>query len=63
MKLDRVLEEIFTGQENVAKQAKKLDMTTEELKIIFREYAEKRPIDVNNEDVWNIDTEPAWPYA
>lgn len=63
MKLDRVLEEIFTGQENVAQQAKKLDMKTEKLKIIFREYAEKRPIDVNNEDVWNVDTEPAWPYA
>ena len=63
MNLERALEELFTGQKNVAKQAKELDMTTEELKIVFREYAIKRPINVNDEDVWNTDTEPAWPYA
>jgi hypothetical protein len=63
MNLERALEELFTGQKNVAKQAKELDMTTEELKIVFREYAIKRPINVNDEDVWNADTEPAWPYA
>ena len=63
MNLERALEELFTGQKNVAKQAKELDMTTEELKIIFREYAIKRPININDEDVWNADTEPAWPYA
>ena len=63
MNLERALEELFTGQKNVAKQAKELDMTTEELKIIFREYAIKRPINVNDEDVWNADTQPAWPYA
>ena len=63
MNLERALEELFTGQKNVAKQAKELDMTTEELKIVFREYATKRPINVNDEDVWNADTEPAWPYV
>jgi len=63
MNLERGLEELFTGQKNVAKQAKELDMTTEELKIVFREYAIKRPINVNDEDVWNADTEPAWPYV
>ena len=63
MNLERALEELFTGQKNVAKQAKELEMTTEELKIVFREYAIKRPINVNDEDVWNADTEPAWPYA
>jgi len=62
MNLERALEELFTGQKNVAKQAKELDMTTEELKIVFREYAIKRPINVNDEDVWSADTEPAWPY-
>lgn len=63
MNLERALEELFTGQKNVAKQAKELDMTTEELKDIFREYAIKRPINVNDEDVWNADTQPAWPYV
>ncbi len=62
MQLERALEELFTGQKNVAKQAKELDMTTEELKDIFREYTIKRPININDEDVWNADTEPAWPY-
>jgi len=62
MQLERALEELFTGQKNVAKQANELGMTTEELKIIFREYAIKRPINFNDEDVWNADTEPAWPY-
>lgn len=62
MNLERALEELFTGQKNVAKQAKELDMTTEKLKDIFREYAIKRPININDEDVWNADTEPAWPY-
>ena len=63
MNLERALEKLFTGQKNVAKQAKELDMTTEELKIVFREYAIKRPINVNDEDIWNADTEPAWPYV
>ncbi len=62
MKLERALEELFTGQKNVAKQAKELGITTEELKDIFRNYAIKNPIKVNDEDVWNVDTEPAWPY-
>ncbi len=62
MNLERALEELFTGQKNVAKQAKELDMTTEKLKDIFREYAIKRPININDEDVWNADTKPAWPY-
>ena len=62
MKLERALEELFTGQKNVAKQAKELEIATDELKEIFREYAKKRPINVNDEDVWNVDTEPAWPY-
>ena len=63
MKLERALEELFTGQKNVAKQAEELGMTTEELKDVFREYAKKIPINVNDEDVWNVDTEPAWPYS
>ncbi len=62
MNLERALEELFTGQKNVAKQAKELDMTTEKLKDIFREYAIKRPININDEDVWNADIELAWPY-
>jgi len=62
MNLERALEDIFTGQRNVAKEAKELGMSTQELKDIFTEYAIKRPININDEDVWNVDTEPSWPY-
>ena len=63
MKLERALEELFTGQKNVARQAEELGISTHELKNIFREYAKKIPINVKDEDVWNVDTEPAWPYS
>mgnify|MGYP003152958869 CR=1 FL=1 len=63
MKLERALEELFTGQKNVARQAEELDISTDQLKDIFREYAKKIPINVKDEDVWNVDTESAWPYA
>ena len=63
MKLERALEELFTGQKNVARQAEELDISTDQLKDIFREYAKKIPVNVKDEVVWNVDTESAWPYA
>ena len=44
--LGPALERIYRGQANVAKEAKKMDMTTEELKRVFRLYALERPADL-----------------
>ena len=61
--LSRALEGLYTGQVNVAKQAKELRMPLERLKQLFTAYVKERPIDINDEDVWNADTKLAWPYA
>ena len=47
----------------MAVQAKDLGMPLERLKQLFRAYVAKRPINVNDEDVWMGDTTMCWPYA
>ena len=54
--LGPALERIYRGQANVAKEAKKMDMTTEELKRVFRLYA----LDLQ---AWEEEEHPAWPWA
>tara|TARA_R110001592_G_scaffold11290_1_gene56143 strand:- start:821 stop:1054 length:234 start_codon:yes stop_codon:yes gene_type:complete len=61
--LSKALECLYTGQANVAKQAKELRMTLERLKQLFTAYVKERPIDISDEDVWNADTQLAWPYT
>ena len=58
--VEEALEMIYRGQCNVAKKAKEIGVTTEELKRLFRDYAVKRPID---EDVWRGDVELGWPWV
>ena len=58
--VEEALELIYRGQCNVAKKAKEIGVTTEELKRLFRDYAVKRPID---EDVWRGDVELGWPWV
>ena len=58
--LEPALERIYRGQANVAKEAKKMDMTTEELKRVFRLYALERPADLQ---AWEEEEHPAWPWA
>ena len=58
--VEEALELIYRGQCNVAKKAKEIGVSTEELKRLFRDYAVKRPID---EDVWRGDVELGWPWA
>lgn len=50
---------LFKGQANVAKLAKELGITTEELKQSFRVYACAIPVD---EDVWQGDIVISWPW-
>ena len=54
------LDRIYCGQANVAKEAKTLDMTTEELKRVFRLYALERPADLQ---AWEEEEHLAWPWA
>lgn len=51
---------LFKGQANVAKTAKEVGCTTEDLMLTFRIYASAIPID---EDVWQGDVALSWPYA
>jgi len=61
--LVRALECLYTGQMNVAIQAKALRMPLERLKELFNAYVAERPIDINDEDVYASDTQLAWPYV
>ena len=61
--LEEALDRLYKGTTNVAVQAKDLGMPLERLKQLFRAYVAKRPIDVNDEDVWMGDTTMCWPYA
>jgi hypothetical protein len=61
--LERALESLYTGQRNIALQARELYMPLERLKNLFGQYVAERPIDINDEDVYFADTQLAWPYA
>lgn len=51
---------LFKGQANVAKLAKKIGVSTEDLKDSFRDYAKAVPIDP---DVWQGDILISWPWC
>ncbi len=51
---------LFKGQANVAKTAKQVGCSTEDLMNSFRAYAVAIPVD---EDVWMGDVALAWPWA
>ena len=61
--LSRALECLYTGQMNVAKQARALRMSLERLKQLFNAYVADRPIDINDEDVYAADLQMTWPFA
>ena len=58
--MEEALELIYRGQYNVAKKAKEIGVSTEELKRLFRIYAVQRPID---DDIWRGDVELGWPWV
>ena len=57
--LEQSLERIYSGQANVAKEAKQLGYATDELKRIFRLYSLERC----GSDSWEDDERAAWPWA
>ena len=59
----KALECLYTGQVNVAIQAKALRMPLERLKQLFNEYVAERPIDINDEEVFSADLQLTWPFA
>ncbi len=59
----KALECLYTGQMNVAVQAKALRMPLERLKELFNEYVAERPIDINDEEVFSADLQLTWPFA
>lgn len=51
---------LYTGRANVAKTAKEVGVSTEELKQSFARYAAVIPMD---DTVWQGDIELGWPWA
>ena len=51
---------LYKGQANVAKTAKEVGISTEEMKRTFAVYAKQIPL---TDDEWQKDVEICWPYA
>ena len=51
---------LYKGQSNVKQMADRLGIPLEELQEAFGEYVARTPID---EDDWQGDVNPSWPYA
>ena len=58
--IDEACAILFKGHANVAKMAKEVGISTEELKRTFALYASRLPID---EDVWQGDIMISWPHS
>jgi len=61
--MEEALDLIYRGKSNVAVKAKELDISTEALKRLVREYILERPLDTSDPEVWSGDVELGWPYA
>ena len=61
--MEEALDLIYRGKSNVAVKAKELDISTETLKRLIREYILERPLDTNDPEVWSGEVELSWPYA
>ena len=61
--MGEALDLIYRGKCNVAVKAKELDVSTETLKRLVREYILERPLDTSDPEVWSGEVELSWPYA
>ena len=61
--MEEALDLIYRGKSNVAVKAKELDISTETLKRLVREYILERPLDASDPEVWSGDVELGWPWA
>lgn len=58
--IEEALLDLYKGTVNVKKTADELKMPLSELQHLFREYTVKIPVDDN---IWQGDVEPSWPWA
>ena len=61
--MEEALDLIYRGKSNVAVKAKELDISTETLKRLVRDYILERPLDTSNPEVWSGDVELSWPWT
>ena len=61
--MEEALNLIYRGKSNVAVKAKELNISTETLKRLVREYILERPLDTSDPEVWNGEVELSWPWA
>ena len=59
--IQETLELLYTGRENVAKQAMRLCLPMERLKALFNQYVADRPIDVTDCLCYNLEVKQAPP--
>jgi hypothetical protein len=58
--MEKVLQNIYKGQTNVAVAAQELNIPVENLKKIFIDYAAQHPI---TQDAWEECEELSWPFS
>ena len=61
--MEEALDLIYRGKCNVAVKAKELDISTETLKRLVRDYILERPLDTSDPEVWSGDVELGWPWV
>jgi len=61
--MEEALDLIYRGKCNVAVKAKELDISTETLKRLIREYILERPLDTSDPEVWSGEVELSWPWV
>lgn len=60
MQLDEAFLILYRGQSNVARVAAEVQLPLEKMKVLFREYVARNPLD---DQAWRSDVDMTWPYA
>ena len=61
--IEEALDLIYRGKNNVAVKAEELDIPTETLKRLVREYILERPLDTSDPKIWSDDVDLSWPWV
>ena len=61
--MEEALDLIYRGKCNVVVKAEELDISTETLKRLVRDYILERPLDTSDPEVWSGDVELGWPWT
>ena len=61
--MEEALDLIYRGKCNVAVKAEELDISTETLKRLVRDYILERPLDTSDPEVWSGGVELGWPWT